>query len=46
MLQEDPFSITHPKSRESGEVPTDWKLASVTPVYKKDTRKLYLTRLQ
>lgn len=40
MLQEDPFSITHQKSLESGGVSADLKLASVTLVYK-GTRKLY-----
>ena len=30
-----PLSIIYQQSWLAGEVPTDWKLASVTPIYKK-----------
>ena len=33
------LSIIYQRSWESGEVPTDWKLANVIPAYKKDVRE-------
>jgi len=33
------LSVIYQRSWESGEVPTDWKLASITPIYKKVMRK-------
>ncbi|KFP47650.1 RNA-directed DNA polymerase from mobile element jockey, partial [Cathartes aura] len=33
-----PLSIIYQRSWESGEVPADWKLANVIPVYKKGVR--------
>ncbi|GAB0204318.1 receptor-type tyrosine-protein phosphatase zeta [Grus japonensis] len=33
-VMEGPLSITYQRSWESGEVPADWKLASVIPIYK------------
>lgn len=32
-----PLSVIY--QRESGEVPVDWKLAKVIPIYEKDMRK-------
>ncbi|KAK4831911.1 LOW QUALITY PROTEIN: hypothetical protein QYF61_020058 [Mycteria americana] len=34
-----PLSIIYQRSWESGEVPADWKLASVIPIYKKGVRE-------
>jgi len=34
-----PLSIIHQRSWESGEVPDDWKLAIVIPVYEKSVRQ-------
>lgn len=34
-----PILVTYQMSWESGDVPADWKLASVIPIYKKDVRK-------
>jgi len=34
-----PLSIIHQRSWESGEVPADWKLANVIPVYRKGVRE-------
>ncbi|KAK4810585.1 hypothetical protein QYF61_007322 [Mycteria americana] len=34
-----PLSIIFQRSWESGEVPTDWKLANVIPIYKKSMRE-------
>ncbi|KAK4810867.1 hypothetical protein QYF61_008839 [Mycteria americana] len=34
-----PLSIIYQRSWESGEVPADWKLANVTPIYKKGMRE-------
>ncbi|GAB0209165.1 mitochondrial enolase superfamily member 1 [Grus japonensis] len=34
-----PLSIIYQRSWESGEVPTDWKLANVIPIYKKGVRE-------
>ncbi|KAK4823199.1 hypothetical protein QYF61_027208 [Mycteria americana] len=34
-----PLSIIYQRSWESGEVPADWKLASVIPIYKKGMRE-------
>ena len=33
------LSVIYQRSCKSGEVPTDWKLASITPIYKKGVRK-------
>ncbi|KAK4807474.1 hypothetical protein QYF61_008242 [Mycteria americana] len=34
-----PLSIVYQRSQESGEVPTDWKLANIIPIYKKGMRE-------
>ncbi|KFQ15964.1 hypothetical protein N330_07864, partial [Leptosomus discolor] len=34
-----PFSITFEKSRQSGEVPTDWKRGNITPIFKNGKRE-------
>jgi len=34
-----PLSITHQQSWLTGEVPDDWSIASVTPIYKKDQKE-------
>ncbi|GAB0189105.1 mitochondrial enolase superfamily member 1 [Grus japonensis] len=34
-----PFSVIYQKSWESEEVPTDWKLANIIPIYKKGMRE-------
>ncbi|KFP59057.1 hypothetical protein N323_05170, partial [Cathartes aura] len=34
-----PLLIVSQRSWESGEVPADWKLANVIPIYKKDVRE-------
>ena len=34
-----PCLMSCQRSRESGQVPADWKLASVIPVYKKGVRE-------
>ena len=34
-----PLSIIYQRSWESGEVPADWKLANIIPIYKKGMRE-------
>lgn len=34
-----PLSIVYPRSWESGEVPTDWKLTNITVIYKNGLRE-------
>ena len=34
----DPLSIIYKKSVSTGEVPVDWKLANVTPIFKKGSK--------
>ena len=34
-LTAEPFSIIYQRSLLTGEAPEDWRLASVTPIYKK-----------
>ena len=34
-----PLSIIYQRSWESGEVPADWKLANIIPIYKKGVRE-------
>ena len=35
----EPLSITYQRSLLMGEVPEDWRLANVTPIYKKSCRE-------
>ncbi|KAK4810454.1 LOW QUALITY PROTEIN: hypothetical protein QYF61_004234 [Mycteria americana] len=39
LVDAGPLSIIYQRSWESGEVPADWKLANVTPIYKKGVRE-------